>query len=192
MRTGENGPENRVHYRPRGARGSAGMLLLRPPGEPNTLFPGGRDDPARTGGTEDTKGSVHSFPVQGWAASGARLHFSCMVFRLTPSPLSRSQGPRTSKLSGLLGAGSEGPVPGWTSLMEEPPAGRGRPAEVSTDPAPASCFQTNTQPRFQLNHQRHLQFLRDPTTGPEKEVSWSVTMLARGVFLGSQVVNRVL
>lgn len=44
-------------------------------------------------------------------------------------------------------------------------------ARVSTDPAPALCFQMNMQPRFQLNYQKHLSFLTDATTGMEKEVS---------------------
>lgn len=37
--------------------------------------------------------------------------------------------------------------------------------------APALCFHMNTQPRFQLNYQKHLSFLPDSTTGMEEEVS---------------------
>lgn len=111
--------------------------MLRPPREPNAFFPGGRDAPARTGGQRTRQEVSTAF------LSGARqtqepdFHFSCMVFRLTPSPLSRSQGPRTSKLSGLLGASSEGPVPGWTCQMEEPPAAWGTGLQ--------KCLQTQLQ-----------------------------------------------
>lgn len=100
------------------------------------LFPGGRDHPAGTGDSghlalQNTTGSVHSFPVQGWAAPGPGLHFSCTVFRLTPLatplgpgstwhfPAERTPG-RQLEPSGLPMAVATALVPGWTCLTEEP------------------------------------------------------------------------
>lgn len=104
------------------------------PGSPRSL-PGGSDAPARAGQRtphppehEEALGSVH---VEGWADPGPRLHFSCMVFRLTA--FATRSGARAARLRRvgssrtaltLLTAAARAPVSSWTRLSEPPAAWR--------------------------------------------------------------------
>lgn len=151
------------------------------PGSPRSL-PGGSDAPARAGQRtphppehEEALGSVH---VEGWADPGPRLHFSCMVFRLTAfATRSRARAARLRRVGSSRTAltlrpptgSSEGPSLQLDAPVRAACCSEGRCADVSTDPA--LCVQMDTQPRVQTDYQKHLSFLIDPTTGLEKEVS---------------------
>lgn len=104
------------------------------PGSPRSL-PGGSDAPARAGQRtphppehEEALGSVH---VEGWADPGPRLHFSCMVFRLTAfATRSRARAARLRRVGSsrtvltLLTAAARAPVSSWTRPSELPAARR--------------------------------------------------------------------
>ena len=127
-------------------------------------------DPVRTGdeghrALQDTAEFVHSSSRHGLGKPSARLpifpHIFCAHSLVSGAP--RAGLPGASGLSRLCRPPADHSCLG---LMEEPASGSGGcSAEASTDPAPALCFPMNTQPRFQLNYQKHLSFLTDSTRG---------------------------
>lgn len=174
---------------PRSTRGG-GTEMVPPCPAPGAgcALPWGQGPPSRnrgqqTPGLAEHYGKYPQLSCPGLGGPRARTSFLLHGFQAHPLatplgpgstwhfPAERTPG-RQLKPSGLPMAVATASVPGWTCLTRGAAEGLGaRRADVSTDSAPALCFQTNTQPSFQLNYQKHLRFLTDPTTELEGEVS---------------------
>lgn len=130
----------------------------------------------RTPDPQSTGNRPTAFLIKAWGSPASGCSASCTFLVLAPWPGS----PRSLAGPGPGALPSGCPIPFWSPGLPTAaavPDGAasfglgGWFAEISTDPAPALCFQMNMQPRFQLNYQKHLSFLTDSTTGMEKEVS---------------------
>lgn len=119
----------------------------------------------------------------------------CMVFRLMPSPLSWSQGPcGTSKLSRLLAASGEGPGP-WLDVPDGGGAWGpgGRACRSLHRPSSSLMLSNKYAAKISIKLPETLKVPHRPhNRAGEGSQLIKVRMLFEGVFLRSQVVNRVL